>query len=361
MFVRVVVAAALLIIGVNAKAAASDGAVVASVEPLKVLKGAKLAWPGAPDREAVVILQFDMLATGKIANVRVADGGFHEKRFVDAAIAAAKRITFEPRRIDGQPADALGVTQVYRFDLSLGPGISSGFRRELVKVGELLDKRDFVGANFHAEWMLADIVKFTYEYAVLQAQLAETYARVGKISEAISKAYLATTRTAPIREFLQLQDSVPPNKASYYLLQEAVVVHLLELRMRLLVDQGQYLEAMQSYYELAGLVELKADDPRTVLANEVEAIIKGPSALAGHVEMGDNAWRWVQYLSRQRFTLEKVQGAVKTIRLRCSARPETTLEYKSGVTWRVPAKWVVCVALVDVEPGTSFDFVEFAE
>jgi hypothetical protein len=272
-----------------------------------------------------------------------------------------KRIKFEPKRIDGKAVDSVGMSQVFNFVVGRKPGITQEFRDELVKVGKLLDKKDYAGANFHAEWMLAEVVKLTYEYAVLQAQLAETYAKVGRTSDAIAKAWRATARSAPLPEFFQLQVSVPPNKASYYLLPKEITVNLLELRMRLLAKQGLYLEALQSYYELAGLVELKPDDPRTTFAKAVEATIKGPAALVGIVELGEREYRRRQFIARRSFTLENVQGSVKRITLRCSAKPDAELQYKPGVEWKIPAAWGACAADVEAQPGTTFEFVEYPD
>jgi hypothetical protein len=361
MGMRLAIAGVLLLIGTFGIAAEPGDAVSPQVEPARLLRKVIPIWPGLADREAVVIVQMDLLATGKVANIRVAEGGFHEKRFVNAAIAAVELISFEPRRIDGKPVDSLGVFQVFRFQLDdAETGITAEFRSELKKVGKLLDSKDFEGANFHAEWMLSKVVRSSYEYAVLQAQLAETYARVGRVSEATAKAYWATTRTTPLPDFLQLQSSVPANKASDYLLPKEVVANMLELRMKLLVNQGLLMEAMQSYYELAGLVDIPPNDPRAILAAEVAGTIQGSTTLIGTVELG-SAVAWVQHLSRRSFTLNNVHGSVTGIQIRCSARPQTVREYRPGVEWKIPPSWGVCKAIVQAKPGTTFDFVEFPD
>jgi len=43
-------------------------------------------WPGAVDREAYVVLEFDLLAHGKKTNIRLLDSGFHAKLIVDAEL-----------------------------------------------------------------------------------------------------------------------------------------------------------------------------------------------------------------------------------------------------------------------------------
>jgi TonB family protein len=358
---RMRLATVLLLIGAGVVAADGADSGPPKVEPLKLLSRETPAWPGEINREAVVIIQFDVLATGKVANIHVADGGFHERRFVDAATNAVKRMKFEPRRIGASAVDTLGVTQLFKFSLGdVKPGITQQFRYELEKVGKLLDKKDYEGANFHAEWMLSGVVKLNYEYAVLQAQLAETYAKVGRTRDAIANAWRATARSAPLPEFFQVQESVPPNKASYYLLTKDLIVNLLELRMKLLARQGLYLEALQSYYELAGLVELKADDPRTLLAQQMTSIIQGSLTMRGIVEIGKEKM-WRHHLSRRSFALDKVQGAIRNVGLRCSARELAYLEYMPGEARKTPTEWGMCSVLVEADPGTTFEVVEFPD
>ncbi len=55
-------------------------------------------------------------------------------------------------------------------------GVTPEFRAELGKVDQLIKEKDFAGAHFHAQWMLRERVRFNYEYAVLQALLAQTLA-----------------------------------------------------------------------------------------------------------------------------------------------------------------------------------------
>jgi TonB family protein len=357
---RLSLTAILLFMGASTLAADSVGSASPKVEPAKLLSPVVPEWPGEDNREAVVIVQYDVLANGKVDNIRVADGGFYEKRFVNAAIGAVKQMKFEPKRIDGKAVDSLGMTKLFRFTLGMKRGVTQEFLYELDKVGKLLDKKDYAGANFHAEWMLSGVVKLNYEYALLQAQLAETYARVGRIHDAIVKAWRATARSTPLPEYFQVQASIPPNKAANYLLPQDTIVNLLELRMKLLARQGLYLEALQSYYELAGLIELKPDDLRTVLAKRMTSAIQGPTTMRGIIEIGDEKG-WRHFLSRRSFALDKVKGTIGMVGLRCSARAPTYLEYKTGEIWKTPAEWGACSATVEADPGTTFEFVEFPD
>jgi hypothetical protein len=326
----------------------------------------KLDWPGEVDREAMVVLEYDVLASGKTANVRLVEDGFYEQRFVDAATRAIQRSTWQPRRVNGKAVDSPGMRQAFTFtihDVSDGvvkemKGITDEFRREAAKVEDLLKKGDYAGGEFHAQSMLAGTVRLNYEYAVLQAELGNTYALLGRIPEAVSKLSRATARTDERVAFLQLLDAPPPNKPSRYLLEKDAVVKLLGLRMRLLATQGLALEAMQSYYELAGLQKLPPDDLFVQLAAQLAARIRGNGNLRGKVEMHQRGW--VQYLSRRSFTLEKVQGEIEDMSLSCE-NGSKPLSYAPAEEWTVPEGWGLCTVHIVADPGTMYEFVEFAD
>jgi hypothetical protein len=360
MTLRIAVVAALLLIAAAAGAANPVDIATPKVEPLTRPK-LDVVWPGFVDREALVILTFDVLANGKVANIRLADGGFHEQRFVDAASRALKKSTWRPKHIDGQAVETVGVRQAFNFAIvAMEPGITKEFRVELDKVDDFLKKGDFAGGHFHAQWMLSEVVKLKYEYAVLQAQLARTYASVGRIREAIARATQATARpNVPWPEYLQLQATTPPNKPSNYLLSKEIVIALLEMRMRLLASKGLLLEAMQAYYEMAGLEMPKPDDPLAEFAGLLAAKIQGSDPLVGEIEIGESRG-WRQYLSRRSFSLDKVEGAISYVHVRCSAKSQS-FEFKPGVDWHIPVSWGICAADVEAEPGTTFNFVEFPD
>jgi hypothetical protein len=206
--------------------------------------------------------------------------------------------------------------------------------------------------------MLSGTVKLNYEYALLQAQLAQAYAAMGRLADASRKVSRATQRTAGRPDFLKLLDSVPFNDPSDYLLEKDLIVPLLDMRMQLLAAQGLALEAMQSYYEMAGLGRLPEGHRAIALAGRLTAQIRGPGELRGRVQMDGSSWK--QYLSRRRFTLDGIQGEVRGLTLRCS-NGSKVLEYRPGGEWMVPEGWAPCAVSVDAEPGARFEFVELPE
>jgi hypothetical protein len=358
---------AIILATIGATALAGEpAATLPVVERAKMLRS-RLDWPGATDREAMVILEYDVLANGKTANIRlVEDDGFYEQRFVDAAITAIRKSTWQPRRINGKAVDSLGMRQAFVFtihDVSddvVQPikGITDEFRREAAEVEDLLKKGDYAGGEFHAQSMLAGTVRLNYEYAVLQAELGTTYALLGRIPDAVSKLSRATARSDQRMDFLQLLDAPPPNKPSRYMLATDAVVRLLGLRMRLLATQGLALEAMQVYYEMAGLQKLPPDDLFVQLAAQLTAQIRGNGSIRGKIEMQQAGW--VQFLSRRSFTLEKVQGEIHDMSLKCE-NGSKPLSYAPAEVWTAPEGWGLCRVHITAEPGTTYDFVELPD
>jgi hypothetical protein len=65
--------------------------------------------PEGPGRDALVILEFDVLANGKTANITLVEEGFYEERFVKEAIRALRYSKWKPRRVNGKPVDSTGL------------------------------------------------------------------------------------------------------------------------------------------------------------------------------------------------------------------------------------------------------------
>jgi len=65
--------------------------------------------------EGWVLVQFDVLATGSVTNVRVIDSSSHI--FEKAAVAAAARFRYKPQVIDGVPRGKTGLQNIFRFHM----------------------------------------------------------------------------------------------------------------------------------------------------------------------------------------------------------------------------------------------------
>ena len=173
--------------------------------------------------------------------------GFFEKRFADAAISVARQSKFSPKLVDGVPTPTYNVRMPVMFAIVGQPkGVTADFRREALTVVKLIKSKDYAGANFHAQWMLSEKVTLLYEYAVLQAQMANTYTLVGENHAALAAAKKATERSTS-----EIQDFVPGakiarNSAGNYLLPKVLVLQLLELRVALADSLGLSVEALEA-------------------------------------------------------------------------------------------------------------------
>ncbi len=327
------------------------------------IKGSyNISWPGLLDREALVYLKFGVTADGRAFDIELADGGFHEERFVKASIRAVERAVFEPATLNGVPIDFPAVRLPLKF--SVNPrgeeqikGITSEFRRELTKVQKFIRDGDPAGAHFHAQWMLAEKVKLNYEYAVLEAQVAQTHAAVGNTHRAIEALRRVTARTNPDPQAFSIDQSVARNSVRNYLLPKEYIEDLMTLRIRLTTSQGYYLEALKTSRDLIGLMELTPDDPRFVLAKKLEDALRSDARMVAKIRLGE-AGTWQHDLYRRSFTLTKVQGKVSSMCLVCDSKCRP-LRYEEGVDWTLAANWNNCKVEFIGEPGSNFELLEY--
>lgn len=332
----------------------------ASYEPPRVLK-APFEWPGTADREALVYLTFNLSAEGVISNIELADGGFHDQRFVDAAIRFLSNAKLSPAKLNGVSTASNALTWPIRFTFgdNGSKGITIAFRSELDKVNELIRSGDYAGAHFHAQWMLAEKVQFGYEFAVLQRQLAYTYAMKNETHRALLAARAATSRTDPQLDDFRFGSRIRNSTASNYLLPKEVVVGLLELRMRLAVSQGLLLEGIKSYEELAGLDKSKTKGELADLATQVTSALQSNRVLQGKIQLDESA-NWKHRLWRHDFEIANVNGKVNSVYLKCGNQSRK-MEYRPGASVRIPASWENCEAQILGEPETSFEIFEFPD
>jgi hypothetical protein len=326
-----------------------------------VLSTPFVEWPRPADREALVYLVLSINAEGKVTNVELAESGFHEPRFVLAAMKVGRGMRFRPATLNGKPVDSCAVLPV---SFGLGSGtqkwvaqISDEFRRGLKKIDALFEKKDYEGAHLESALLLKK-VKYGYEYAVLQAAMAESHALLGRDHLALHAAEAATIRTTPRLTSFQLDQQIPKNKASNYLLPSDVISRLLRMRIALAASNGALVKAMQAYYELAGLEKLPAEDPHATLAVQIASLLKGerPLVARGALDQGS----WDHNLYRSRFAFGQVQGAIKALSLVCGDK-RREIRYEQDMVWEVPANWDDCTITVSGDKGATFTLLEFAD
>lgn len=262
------------------------------------------------------VLRLTVSTTGSVTEVEVFERGFASKEFIDSAIRYVKGYRFKPGTRDGVP-EVQYLLQPFTFSTGTHPAIGPRFVRESRKVAELIESGDLAGGNFHAEWMLSEVVRTRYEQLVLQGTLAQTHARIGNYGRAIEALRSATRRTKPAPEFV-LHGKTPRNSAeNYYLSDRNYIADLLELKLRLAARLGFALEGLKAFRELDGLVKIKPDDPRAQIAARLAADLDGQADLVGNVKLSESGG-WRHELHRRSFTLDQVEGVVTEIMLSCA-------------------------------------------
>lgn len=321
--------------------------------------------PRYPDDEvieALVFVRFLISEEGIPDEVKVLeDRGFHTEKFRYEALEHVKRMRFTPATRDGVPVKYGPATMRVRFQqpgFDGVAGVTGEFRSELRKVEKLRQKKDYAGANFHAEWMLREKTVLQYEFLVLKAQLAQTNFEAGNYEAALQAAMEASRSkvNAAHLSLSNVRQPVPENKPDNYVLPKETVLYLLNLRMQLQVQNGQVVQALESYYELAGLEgKLKADDPRVEIADKLIELLESgrPLVFNGSVE---NEY-WEHNLIYPRYTLRNVTGQLSKMHLHCRGNFQESAF--SGVTvWTVPEGWEACVVEFYGDADSKFQLVE---
>jgi len=69
------------------------------------------------DLEGYVIVQFDVLVNGQVANVSVVEAS--HRVFISSALKAASRLKYKPRVIDGSPVGSVGIRYQFTFEMEM--------------------------------------------------------------------------------------------------------------------------------------------------------------------------------------------------------------------------------------------------
>lgn len=309
--------------------------------------------------EGMVYVRFMVSAKGEPTEIEIMkDHGFFSTELEKLSLKYVKGMRFAPATNNGVPTVFGPLVQRINFSIQMKKeeqGVTPEFRAELEKVDQLIKEKDYAGAHFHAQWMLREKVTFNYEYAVLQAQLAQTLALDGRVDEALQAAWGATSRSGTESTGFTVGEAPPPNDPSNYLLPRPVIVYLLDLRMRLLAQKGQVLGALKTYNELAGLEAIQDSDPRMVFAGKLTEILQGNSPLAFDGEVTREYWSHDLY--HPRFTVTQVDGTLGKGHLHCRGEYRE-FDFVPGEVWTVPTGWERCTVEFYGEPGTKIKFVE---
>lgn len=316
----------------------------------------------AENREGLVYLRFDLDETGKPSNVTVEDEGFQVETFGPSARKWLAGARFEPVKKDGVPMALPGLRMPMRFQIrDTEPGIKQDFRNEMNKVVKLLDDRDFAGAHFHAQWMLSEKAMLLYEYAVLEATLANTLARTGEIHAALQATRSTTTPSSMRMDPYRIGGPTPEVGERDFLLPKQVVEQQLRLRFILAASQNLDGDALTAHAYLQGLGMVPDNDPTFPEYRKILSRVQNSPKVEGQVKVGESS-TWKQDLVFRAFAIREVKGgSIKRVETAChggfwaSDDPAKFLE----VVVQLPATSEACVLDINAAPGTQFRVVEY--
>lgn len=351
--------AALLLLPAAGQGAESTSA-SAPITSIAIISRPTTNYPPDEDREALVYIQFVVGPDGKPTDIALMeDRGFYTPVFAEEALRVVRGTRFRPATQNGVPVASRPMVQPVNFSFAMDreeQGITPAFLTELNKIAKFAESGDIPGAHQHAESMLREKVRFGFEFAVLHAQLARTHAAVGNIDDALRSAERATSRTSMQSQPFAVRGPPPPNNPASYLLPKEMVTALIELRMRLAARRGSAKAALVAYYELAGLTELKADNPLVQMANRIISLMESGTPLGIEGAVGQESWR--HDLFHDAFTIQDMKGRIAGITLWCGDGKHRPLTGTTGQLWRTPEGAAACSVEVTGDPGTSFQLVE---
>jgi TonB family protein len=320
-------------------------------------------YPSGARRDALVYLRITVSEKGDVTEVELEDGGFHSDEFVRAAMLRARSLRFSPATLNGQPVEYKGVTLPLLFRI-YGPegqikGVTREFRSEAVKVQKLIQGRDFAGAEHHATWMLSEKVALSYEFAVLQATLADSYARVGQYHAALEAARAATARAGMSSQNYTPGGPLPKISDAELMLPKDQLAQQLRLRFALDDSQGNYLDGLRAHADLQALGLVVAEDPTSARFQEMLRMVQTSPTLKAHARIGSKNWR--HDLLFHSFTVSGVRGgSLRKIWLMCGDF-RRILDYTPDSEWRIPDRYSGCSAAFEGDTGTEFDVIEFRD
>jgi len=372
-------------------------------------------YPGITDREAMVVLEFTVDASGQPTDFEVVDG-FYDQRFVDATIDAVGSAVFSPAMSNGEAVAWPGYRLTSRFiieDLfnTVQPGFSSAIRN----IENDMAAGKYEQAERQALALKAEGVRYFYEHAYVNLRLSEIYLLQGRLQEAAvanSQAVLsyrngeqknygldsaklvdsfniqtvgqfvsneffngmdtnasvmmdidthepASTRRPPhLRSGLRYssQGSDLGDKATMDILNAGLMTDALQAAVQIHARLGQIRSAKKAYERYADL------NPRIPeILDQINALVDqsleagSPLQSRHQVYAGDSLF----FPWRRIFTVANVaDGQLTSVDFQCERR-KIRLAFQVGAEWQIPDSWGNCALRFRGEEGTRFDIIEF--
>lgn len=287
------------------------------------------------NREGWVRLEFMVDPQGKAYEISVSRS-MGDRLFEQAAIRALKKSTFEPARVDGQPADA-GASQQYVFSLEGG---SKGAGAWFVRTYEAAMRVIAEGDRDKADEYMASLDRRTrlnlYEDAYLHVVKFSYYQKWGDKHQ-----QLRALDRAVAHEFAERH------------LPEELFVNCQRARFMLLVETGDYERAVRTYRMLRVMnLEEPVIEALQTVVDQLEVLRADDRSYTVPGDFGEGT-SWSYNLFKDEFSIGDVQGDIAEIKLRCWTG-YVFFRFQPDVKYKVAGGWNRCQLELVGNPGTTF-------
>lgn len=259
-----------------------------------------------------------------------------DRRFESAAIRALSKSTFEPARVDGQPADA-GFSQQYVFMLEGG---SKGASAPFVRTYKAAMRRISEGNREEADEHLASLERRTklnlYEDAYLHVAKFSYYQKWGDK-----------------RQQLHALDRAVAHEFGEKHLPAGLFANCQRARFMLLVETGDYERAVRTYDMLRGLdLDEAVIEALQTAVDQLETLRADDRAYTVPGDFGEGT-SWSYHLFKDEFSIGDVRGDIAEIKLRCWTG-FVFFRFQPDVKYKVAGGRNRCQLELVGNPGTTF-------
>lgn len=379
-----------------------------------------LPWPGAKEREASLLMDMTIHANGNADDIVVIDG-FYDQSFVTAATQFLAKAKFKAGTDHGKAIDwphfQIRLAYFLPYTSDKKP-VSEAFRADFLRLESLAKTGDYPAAETLASEMLANTVKFRFEYALLNLALTDLYVRQGKGSAAYYAMARATSHRMPGDPIVSFGgDATPRGRAGRggggfggsgggaggfggsggggfggasrsgghesdasnehaagtetnswakrgfesmgYQLPKESVTDALRKQIAIAIALNDLPAAATDFADLQRIDPVPAGDPINADMQKLQQRLDAPEAFGVAAGIFQGTWR--HNATRPIFAIVNPRGALAKIRVDCPGQPTRVLDYKPDASWHVSADRGSCAVQVTGEEGAQFVFVELLQ
>ena len=298
-------------------------------QPAKMLYRAQPVYPNISiqlGREGSVVLSFMVDTTGKAYEIRVRHSSA-DSVIESSAITAVQQSTFSPALLNGEAVDSHQLSS-YTFKLEEGFGARGAFYTEYKLFNVAIDEDNIEGARTFLRNMenSSSLRTRLYEQALYIYSAAQLANRDGD-----AYTHLKLSSHLPYFKNLGVGDMNPWQ--SYDVLFDA---------FNLQIQTGYYAEAINTfdlikqhpYVPTSGLKQFQP------IYEQLISIKNDDSAYSVEAKIDDQSY-WDINLYKSTFYIDRVEGELDEIKLRCQAGYQA-FPYSEEATYSLPESWGTC-------------------